>query len=56
MVEPVKVGGMRKSDASNTSIRASQWPCKPDGYELEMVVGLGSFGIVWKAKCLEGMH
>ena len=45
----MKVGSMmsKSSAVSNTSMRSSQWPCKPDGYALELVIGLGSFGIVW---------
>ena len=32
------------------------WPTKPEGYNLECVIGIGSFGIVWKATCQEGSH
>jgi serine/threonine protein kinase len=32
------------------------WPTRTAAYRLELVIGIGSFGIVWKATCLEGAH
>lgn len=32
------------------------WPVRPTGYRLEIVIGMGNFGIVWRAQCLEGPH
>ena len=26
------------------------------GYQLELVIGMGNFGIVWRAQCIEGSH
>lgn len=34
----------------------AHWPTKPSGYRLDLVIGMGSFGIVWKATCIEGVH
>ena len=30
------------------------WPTRPAGYNLDLVIGMGNFGIVWRAQCLEG--
>ena len=32
------------------------WPTKQSGYKLDIVIGIGNFGLVWKAKCVEGLH
>ena len=29
---------------------------RQSGYQLEIVIGMGNFGIVWRAKCIEGAH
>ena len=33
---------------------SSHWPTKPSGYSLNVVIGMGNFGIVWSATCTEG--
>ena len=32
------------------------WPTRPSGYQLDIVIGMGNFGIVWRGMCLEGSH
>ena len=32
------------------------WPHDPRSYKLEYVIGMGSFGIVWRAEVLTGDH
>ena len=32
------------------------WPAKAESYQLLTAIGMGSFGIVWKAECKEGPH
>ena len=56
MVEAVKLNSIKQSANSNTSQRTNQWPSHPSGYKLEMAIGIGSFGIVWKAQCIEGLR
>jgi hypothetical protein len=36
--------------------RDSLWPASSDAYCLEFVIGSGSFGFVWQARCLIGVH
>ena len=39
------------------SIQINQnWPTKQSGYRLDIVIGMGNFGIVWRAECIEGVH
>ena len=39
------------------SISVNQnWPTKQSGYKLDIVIGMGNFGIVWRAQCIEGAH
>ena len=38
---------------ANTGSKAS-WPAKASSYKLITPIGMGSFGLVWKAKCIEG--
>lgn len=33
-----------------------EWPAKALNYKLITPIGMGSFGLVWKAECLEGIH
>ena len=35
-------------------MEATNWPAKASGYKLHCPIGLGSFGLVWKASCIEG--
>jgi len=37
-------------------MEASNWPAKAANYKLLTPIGMGSFGLVWKAECLEGVH
>jgi len=32
------------------------WPHEPNSYKLEYVIGMGSFGIVWRAQVTSGPH
>jgi hypothetical protein len=32
------------------------WPHEPNSYKLECVIGMGSFGIVWRAQVTSGPH
>jgi serine/threonine-protein kinase OSR1/STK39 len=43
MVEPLTSSGLHQG-----------WPAKAKSYELVTAIGMGSFGLVWKAKCIEG--
>ena len=40
----------------STANASHQYPCRSNGYKLEMVVGGGSFGLVWKSIVLTGDH
>ena len=35
---------------------ANPWPSRSSSYKLEMVIGMGTFGLVWKAIVNEGEH
>jgi hypothetical protein len=32
------------------------WIAKAKAYQLLTPIGMGSFGLVWKAKCIEGVN
>lgn len=34
-------------------MEAYEWPVKTSGYELIGPVGQGSYGLVWKSKCID---
>jgi len=53
MVEAARLTAAHRGD----SIMVNQnWPSRASGYRLEMVIGMGNFGIVWRATCIEGQH
>lgn len=35
---------------------SNSWPAKAAAYNLVSPIGMGSFGLVWKAKCVEGAN
>jgi hypothetical protein len=35
---------------------SEDWPHDANSYSLEYVIGMGSFGIVWRAKVMTGKH
>lgn len=35
---------------------STQWPANAASYQLNTPIGQGSFGLVWKAECLQGPH
>ena len=37
-------------------MESNDWPCTDDAYSLDTPLGIGGFGIVWKATCLQGSH
>ena len=37
-------------------VEAENWPSKVSGYNLDFVIGQGSFGLVWAAEVLEGPY
>ncbi len=37
-------------------VEASYWPARASSYKLTIPIGMGSFGIVWKADVLEGSY
>ena len=38
------------------SSQSISWPAKASSYKLTIPIGMGSFGIVWKADVIEGAH
>lgn len=40
----------QKSSAGNS------WPSRSSSYKLETVIGMGTFGLVWKAIVQDGEH
>lgn len=36
--------------------RDYKWPSSSSAYNLDLVIGSGSFGLVWQATCLSGEH
>jgi serine/threonine protein kinase len=39
-----------------TLFNSTSWPANASSYKLHTPIGQGSFGLVWKAECLEGPH
>jgi serine/threonine protein kinase len=37
----------------NTLFTSTSWPSNASSYKLNTPIGQGSFGLVWKAECLE---
>ena len=35
------------------NVSEQQWPAKANGYRLDGPIGQGSFGLVWKAVCID---
>jgi hypothetical protein len=42
-------------ESSNVAT-GSSWPAFAQGYQLITPIGSGSFGLVWKAKCVDGSN
>jgi serine/threonine-protein kinase OSR1/STK39 len=36
--------------------RDANWPSSSNAYSLDLVIGSGSFGLVWQATCTSGAH
>jgi len=36
--------------------KGASWPALALAYSLDNVIGQGSFGLVWRATCLDGEH
>ena len=57
MVEAGNSGSRLQVGHRGDSIMPNQnWPVRQNGYRLDIVIGMGNFGIVWRAECLEGPH
>lgn len=52
MVENARLTAEHRVD----SMAHVHYPARATGYRLDLVIGMGNFGIVWRAECLEGNH
>ena len=59
MVEAKRPGNMpgklTAAHRGDSMMPNQNWPTRQAGYRLDIVIGMGNFGIVWRAEVLDGL-